>query len=143
VDIVVHALAMCYEIYGVLEIRNVLRETDVDLVVTVQKAQRSILNFKSASIVLLKILSGGPILSIFDIHWTTIFSGFYKLNVDVACLIKGDGYSGIGVVVRDNEGVVVVANCRQVFSLPDSEVAKALAMRESLKFTKACLFRIL
>jgi len=43
-------------------------------------------------------------------------------------------------VVRDNEGVVVGASSRQVFSLPDSEVAKALAMRKGLKFAKEMSF---
>jgi hypothetical protein len=36
--------------------------------------------------------------------------------------------------VRDNEGVVIAASCWQVFSLSDSKVAKALAMRESSEF---------
>jgi len=38
--------------------------TDVDVASTVQKEQRSIVNFKSASTVLVEILSGGPILPI-------------------------------------------------------------------------------
>jgi hypothetical protein len=98
---------------------------------TVQKAQRSIVNFKSASTVLVETLSGGPILPISDVHWTPPFSGFYKLNVDASGPIEGDKW-GIGVVVRDNEGVVVGASCWQVFSLPDSEVAEVLAMRKGL-----------
>jgi len=61
-------------------------------------------------------------LQIFDVHWTPLFSGFYKINVDVACPIEGDKW-GIGVVVRDNEGVVVAASSWKVFSLADSEVA--------------------
>jgi len=31
---------------------------------------------------LVDTLSGVPILSIFDVHWTLHFSGFDKLNVD-------------------------------------------------------------
>jgi len=54
---------------------------DVD-VATVQKAQRSIVNFKSASTVIMETLSRGSILSILDVHWTTLCSGAYKLNVD-------------------------------------------------------------
>jgi len=57
----------------------------------------------------------------------TSISDFYKLNVDAAGPIEGDK-SGIGVVVRDNEGVVVATSSWQVFSLLDSEVAEALAM---------------
>ena len=93
----------------------------------VQKAQRSIVNFKSASTVLLEALSGGLILPISDVHWTSSFSGFNKLNVDAAGPIE-EGKWGTGVVVRDNEVVVVAAGCWQVFSLSDSEVTEALAM---------------
>jgi len=106
---------------------------------TIQNAQRSIENFKSASMVLMETLSGGPILPISDVHWTPPFSGFYKLNVDAACPIEGDKW-GIGVVVRDNEGVVIGASSWQVFSLPDSEFAEALAMRKGLKFAKDMSF---
>ncbi|KEH19367.1 hypothetical protein MTR_8g051775 [Medicago truncatula] len=85
---------------------------------TVQKAQRSIGNFKSASTVLVETVSGGSILPISDVHWTPPFSGFYKLNVDATYPIEGDKW-GIGVAVRDNE---------------DSKVAEALAMRKGLEF---------
>jgi hypothetical protein len=88
---------------------------------------------------LVETISGGPILPICDVHWTSPFSGFYKLNVDATSLIEEDKW-GIGVVARDNEGVVVVASSWQVFSLPDSEVAKALAMRKGLKFAKDICF---
>ena len=50
---------------------------------------------------LVDILSRGPTLPISDVHWTPLFSGFYKLNVDAAGLIEG-GKWDIGVVVRDN-----------------------------------------
>ncbi|MCI82726.1 hypothetical protein A2U01_0104000, partial [Trifolium medium] len=50
--------------------------------------------------------------------------------------IEGGRWS-IGVVVRDEHGVVVVASCWQVLSLPDSEVVEALAMRKDLQ--KICL----
>jgi len=81
---------------------------------TIQKAQRSIVNFKSAGTMLVETLSGCPILLIFDVHWTPHFSDFYKLNVDAAGPIEGDKW-GIGVVVRDNEGVVIGASSWQVF----------------------------
>jgi len=100
---------------------------------TVQKAQRSIVNFKSVGMVLVETLNGGLIISIYDVHWTSPFSGFHKLNVDAACLIEGDKW-GIDVVVRDNEGVVVCASFWKVFSLPDSEVVEVLAMRKGLEF---------
>ncbi|AES65486.1 hypothetical protein MTR_2g039980 [Medicago truncatula] len=83
--------------------------TDVDVDDTVQKVQRSIVNFKSVSTVLVETLSGGQILLISDVHLTPPFSGFYKLNVDGACSIEGDKWD-IDVVVRDDEGVVVAAS---------------------------------
>ncbi|MCI35158.1 hypothetical protein A2U01_0056379, partial [Trifolium medium] len=46
----------------------------------------------------------------------------------------------IGVVVRDEHGVVVAASCWQVLPLPDSEVAEALAMRKGLEFAKDMSF---
>jgi hypothetical protein len=105
----------------------------------VQKTQRSNVNFKSIRTVLLETLSGRPILPIFDVHRTPPFSGFHKLNVDVASPIER-GKWGIGVAVKKNKGVVVDASCRQVFSLPFSEVARALTMRKSLKFVKYMSF---
>jgi len=42
--------------------------TDVDVAATVQKAQRSIVNFKRANTVLTETLSGRPILPISDVH---------------------------------------------------------------------------
>ena len=48
------------------------------------------MNLKSASTVLIETLSGGPILPIYDVHWTPPFNGFYKLNVDAAGPIEGD-----------------------------------------------------
>jgi len=107
-DIIVHILALCYEIRCARN-KKYFEGTDVDVASTVQKAQRPIVNFKSASSVLVERLSGGPILPISDVHWTPPFSGFYKLNVDAAGPMEGDKW-GIGVVVRDNEGVVVGAS---------------------------------
>jgi hypothetical protein len=46
------------------------------------------------------------VLLIFDVHWTSLFSSFYKLNVDATSPIEG-GKWGIDVVVIDNEGVAV------------------------------------
>jgi hypothetical protein len=43
-------------------------------------------------------------------------------------------------LVRDNEGVAVGASSWQVFSLPDSKVAEALAMRKGFEFAKDMSF---
>ncbi|KEH31555.1 hypothetical protein MTR_4g098825 [Medicago truncatula] len=81
-DIIVHVLALCYEIWCARN-KKCFEGTDVDVAATIQKAQRSIGSFKSASTVLVETLSEGP--------------------------IEGDKWD-IGVVVRDNEGVVVGAS---------------------------------
>jgi len=70
--------------FGPQNLSKSFEGTDVDVAATVQKAHKSIVNFKSASTVLVETLSGGPILPISDVHWTPPFSGFYKLNVDAA-----------------------------------------------------------
>jgi len=83
---------------------------EIDVITTVHKAQRSIANFNSANTVLLETLSGGPNLPMYDVHWTPLDNGCYKLNVDAAGPIEG-GKWGIGDVVRDYEGIVVAASC--------------------------------
>jgi hypothetical protein len=100
-----------------------------------QKAQRSIMNFKRASMVLVETLSGGPVLPISDVHWTPPFSSFYKLNVDAACPIDGDKL-GIGVVVRDNEGVVVGASSWQVFSFTRFRGCRSFSYAEGFEICK-------
>ena len=69
-DIIVHVLALCYEIWCARN-KKCFEGTDVDVVATVQKAQRSIANCNSANTVLLT-LSGCPNLPISDVHWTLI-----------------------------------------------------------------------
>jgi len=101
VDIIVHVLALCYEI--------LFEGTDVDVAASVQKAQKSIVNFKSASTMLLETLSGDPILPISNVHWAPPFSCFYKRNVDATCPKKRANW-GIGSMVRDNECVFVAAS---------------------------------
>ncbi|KEH18605.1 hypothetical protein MTR_8g027132 [Medicago truncatula] len=110
---IVHVLALCYEIWCARN-KKCFEGIDVDVAATIQKAQRSIVNFKSAGTMLVETLSRGPILPISDVHWTPPFSGFYKLNIDAAGPIEGD------------KG--------------DSGVVEALAMRKGLKFVKDVCF---
>ena len=66
-DIIVHVLALCYEIWCARN-KKCFKETDVDVAATVQKAQKSNVNFKRVSTVLVKTLSGGSILPISDVN---------------------------------------------------------------------------
>ena len=77
-DIIVHVLALWYEIRCARN-KKFFEGTDIDATTIVQKAQRSIVNFKSDSTMLFETLSGCPILSISDVHWRPPFSGFHKL----------------------------------------------------------------
>ena len=66
-DIIVQVLALCYEIWCARN-KKCFEGAEVDVAATLQKAHRSIGNFKSASTVLVETLSGGPILPISDVH---------------------------------------------------------------------------
>ena len=59
-DIIVHVLVLCYEIWCARN-KKYIKRTDVDVAATIQKAQRSIVIFKSGSTVLVETLSGDPI----------------------------------------------------------------------------------
>jgi len=73
-DIIVNVLALCYEIWCTRN-NECFDGAEIDVAATVQKAQRSIVNFNNASIVLLEMLNGGPNLPIYDVHWTPPISG--------------------------------------------------------------------
>jgi len=53
---IVHVMALCYEILCAKN-KKCFEGTEVDVATTIQKAQRSIVNFKSASTVLVETLS--------------------------------------------------------------------------------------
>ena len=72
-DIIVHVLTLCYEIWCARN-KKCFEGIDVDVAATIQKTQRSIVNFKSASTVLMETLSGGPILPIFIGHLCLVIS---------------------------------------------------------------------
>ena len=107
-DNIVHILALCYEIWCDRSMKY-FEGADLDVAATFQKTQRYNLNIKSANTMLLETLSGCPILPIY-VNWSLHFSGFYKISVDATCSIKRSKW-GIGVVVRDNEGVAFVVSC--------------------------------
>jgi len=64
-DIIVHVLVLCYEIWCARN-KKCFEGTGVDVAATIQKIQRSIVNFNSAGTMLVETLSGGPILPIDD-----------------------------------------------------------------------------
>lgn len=55
---------------------------------------------------------------------------FYKINSDAACF--EDGRYGLGGIMRDEVGDVMVATCLVVNGNKDAEIAEALAARHAL-----------
>ena len=75
--------------------------------------------------------------------WFRPPDGFYKVNFDVA-LFENLGYAGIGVAVRDSDGVIIVALSQRI-PLPLSvEMAEAMAVRRAVLFVQEmCLSKVL
>ena len=63
--------------------------------------------------------------------WTPLSEGFYKINFDGA-IFENFGRAGLGVVVRDVEGMVIAALSQNI-QLPSSvDSVKALAARRAI-----------
>ncbi|MED6115968.1 hypothetical protein PIB30_095769 [Stylosanthes scabra] len=70
--------------------------------------------------------------------WTTPKPGRYKLNVDAAVL-NGDK-SGVGAVIRDEEGVVVGAATLEIDASLTIREAEAMAVYLGINFALYCCF---
>ncbi|KAJ1375555.1 hypothetical protein SESBI_50880 [Sesbania bispinosa] len=66
--------------------------------------------------------------------WSRPTCGTFKINVDAAH--AGEDKWGIGIVVRDDKGMVLAAACRRIVSLPDPGVAEAMGARLAIIFAK-------
>lgn len=71
-------------------------------------------------------------------RWNKPESGRYKINSDAALFSTK---VGLGGVVRDDVGDVVVATCNPVEGTFDVEIAEAMAMRHALMITLEAGFR--
>ncbi|KAJ1409788.1 hypothetical protein SESBI_22414 [Sesbania bispinosa] len=60
-----------------------------------------------------------------DVKWSSPPSGRFKINIDAAS--GSDGCWGIGLVVRDSEGYVLVAATRHIETLNDATLAEEIA----------------
>lgn len=66
-----------------------------------------------------------------EVRWCAPTGDVYKLNTD-ASMIKGKGI-GMGGVVRDSDGEVMMATCCGLEGITNVEVAEALSARHGLQ----------
>ena len=64
-------------------------------------------------------------------HWLPPPQGWYKVNVDVA-VFKDQGQCGIGVVIRNNQGLIMGAMCKLLEFPPGALEAEAKAMEAGI-----------
>ncbi|KAH6759016.1 hypothetical protein C2S51_019251 [Perilla frutescens var. frutescens] len=62
--------------------------------------------------------------------WTKLWIGAWKINVDAA--FDAEKGIGIGIVLRDWEGRLLVTRCRWIQSFFEVEIAEELACQEGL-----------
>ena len=58
--------------------------------------------------------------------------GYFKVNVDGASPLDGNGTSGVGAIVRNNEGKVVAALCKALPSVYPAEWTELLALEQGI-----------
>ncbi|XP_030930796.1 uncharacterized protein LOC115956614 [Quercus lobata] len=75
-----------------------------------------------------------------QVRWVPPSGSVYKLNVD-ATVFKGMKASGVGAVVRNENGEVMVAMAGKGSQVQDSEAAEALACRRAVEFALEAGFR--
>lgn len=63
--------------------------------------------------------------------WQPPAQGTYKVNADVATFT--DGSMGIGAIVRDYKGEVILSTCTKIHGVDKVEIGEALATRHALK----------
>uniref|UniRef100_A0A2N9GD20 RNase H type-1 domain-containing protein n=1 Tax=Fagus sylvatica TaxID=28930 RepID=A0A2N9GD20_FAGSY len=68
-------------------------------------------------------------------QWKLPVTNYYKLNFDGA-IFKDSNSGGIGVVIRDNTGLVIATLSQKVYSTHTAEMIEALAARRAIIFAK-------
>ena len=56
-----------------------------------------------------------------NVGWLAPPPGYFKVNVDGASSLDGNGTSGVGAIVRNNKGKVVAALCKALPSIYPAE----------------------
>ncbi|KAL2944065.1 hypothetical protein RDABS01_032412 [Bienertia sinuspersici] len=116
-------------LWGIWLRRNawVFKRRKLEIAVVIRRAMNTVSEFEFASErrVIERDNSSKP-----EQVWQTPGCGTYKVNSDAACF--EDGSYGIGGIMRDHEGDVMVAMCDRTQGNGDPEVAEALAARQAL-----------
>ncbi|KAK7834760.1 hypothetical protein CFP56_024148 [Quercus suber] len=68
-----------------------------------------------------------------NLKWVPPPQGWFKANVHGA-IFKESNLAGIGVVVRDSQGWVLVALSEKVEGVQEAEVIKTLAIQRAIRF---------
>ena len=74
-----------------------------------------------------------------DLCWKPPDSGVYKINFDGALFLE-QRCTGLGVVVRDSAGLVIVALSQKVRLLGSVDVVEALAACRAMRFARELSF---
>ena len=99
-------------------------------VVSLRHAMLVVQQYNNSSEILMQVQNQGCPIPTSNVRWTVPPPGWYKLNTDAAGQNE-DGTWGLLVIVRDSEGgVVVVVACWKTPILPNSDMAKAMAMKK-------------
>lgn len=93
----------------------------------VERAVRGVWEFQKEPDSIQRNVLGGEM----EVRWNAPREGVYKLNTDAA-IIKEVGI-GMGGVVRDEEGDVMLATCCGLRGISDVDIAEALSARHGLQ----------
>ena len=67
-----------------------------------------------------------------NVGWLAPPPGYFKVNVDGASPLDGNGTFGVGAIVRNNEGKVVAALCKALPSIYPAEWTKLFALEQGI-----------
>ena len=67
-----------------------------------------------------------------NVGWLAPPLGYFKVNVDGASPLDGNGISGVGAIVRNNEGKVVAALCKALPSVYSAEWTELFALEQGI-----------
>jgi len=123
-------MAICNEIWFVRNKRCFEGTNVPNSVVSLRHAMLVVQQYNNSSEILMQVQNQGCPIPTSNVRWTVPPPGWYKLNTDAAGQNE-DGTWGLLVIVRDSEGgVVVVVACWKTPILPNSDMAKAMAMKK-------------
>ena len=67
-----------------------------------------------------------------NVGWLALPPGYFKVNVDGASPLDGNGTSGVGAIVPNNEGKVVAALCKALPFVYPAEWTELFALEQGI-----------